>query len=106
MAYQTFQEYNQTGLDGLFTYAASTVPSFIPLLLFALFSITLLATYFSQKRLTGRGDFISSFATSGYLTVIVAFFMSLVEGLINRATLIMTVAVAIIATILLLTSRD
>ena len=39
MAYQTFQEYNQTDLTGLFTYPAKVVPAFTPLVLFALFTI-------------------------------------------------------------------
>ena len=102
MAYQTFQEYNQTDLTGLFTYPASVVPAFTPLILFALFLISLLASYFSQKRLTGRGDFMASFAVAGFFTAIVAIIMSLVPGLINMLTLVTCIIVAIIGVILLL----
>jgi len=102
MAYQTFQEYNQTDLTGLFTYPAKVVPAFTPLILFALFTISLLASYFSQKRLTGRGDFMGSFAVAGYFTAVIAFIMSLVPGLIDLITLVICIVVAIIGTILLL----
>ncbi len=103
MAYQTFAEYNRTGLEGLMTYPAEIVPSFTPLLLTVLFLVTLLGSYFAQKRLGGEGNFIASFAVAGYFIVIVAFLMSLVTGLINTATLSICIVVSIIGTVLLLT---
>lgn len=105
-AYQTFQEYNQTDLAGLFTYAAKIVPLFTPLLLAAIFLIALLASFFSNKRITGKSDFMSSFAAASFFTTVVAFIMSLVDGLINVQTLVITVVVSIIATILLLINKD
>jgi len=106
MAYQTFTEYNQTDLAGLLTYPASVVPSFIPLVLTALFLITMMGTFFSQKRMTGRGDFIASFSVAGIFTGIIAFLMTLVEGLINLQTLVTTSAIALIGIILLLITNN
>lgn len=109
-AYQTFTEWNQTGIAAIFQYPTQLelVESiFMPLLLFTVFIIALLASYFSQARRKGReGDFWGSFAAAGYFVVILAFVMSLMEGLINSTTLIITISVAIIGTILLLISRD
>lgn len=104
--YQTFTEFNNTGLDGLFLYPAEVVPAFIPLVLFACFSIALLATYFSQKGLTGRGDFVSSFAVAGYFIAIISIVMTLTPNLINVGTLVICVSISILGTILLLISRD
>lgn len=104
-AYQTLREYNQTDLAGLFTYPASVVPIFIPLVLFAVFVVTLLSTFFSEKRLRGQGDFFSSFAVAGYFTAVIAFAMSMTEGLIDITTIVITVVVAIIGTILLFATR-
>ena len=106
MAYQTFQEFNRTGIAGLFLYPASVVSLFIPLILFALFTITLLATYFSQRRLTGRGSFTASFAIAGYLTAVTSIVMSLIPGLINNYTMVVCVAVAVVATLILLISKN
>ncbi len=105
-AYITFTEFNKTGLAGLLTYPAHVWAGFTPLLLFALFSIVLMSTFFSQKRLSGRGDFFSSFAAAGYFTAIIAFVMTLVEGMINITTLVTCVSVALVGTILLLTSKN
>jgi len=102
MGYIEFTEFNQTGIAGLFLYPSAVWAGFIPLVLFALFSIVLMSTYFSQKRLTGRGNFNSSFAVAGYFTAIVALVMTLTEGLINLPTLTICIVIAIIGTILLL----
>ena len=77
---------------------------FIPLFLFSLFVIVLLTTYFSQRRLTTRGDFFASFAVAGWFITIIAFVMSLTEGLINLPTIITCIIVAIVGTIMLLIS--
>lgn len=104
--YQTFQEYNQSDIAGLLTYPAHVVPLFIPLVLFALFSVTLLATYFSQLRLRGEGDFLGSFAVAGFFTAIISLLMTLVDGLITTTTISITLAISIIGIILLMIGRD
>jgi len=109
MSYQTFTEFNKTGIAAIFQYPTQlelVEHIFMPLLLFTVFIIALLASYFSQTRLRGRGDFWASFAAAGYFVVILAFVMSLMEGLINSTTLIITISVAVVGTILLLLSRD
>ncbi|KKL68883.1 hypothetical protein LCGC14_2120520 [marine sediment metagenome] len=105
-AYQTFTEFNNTGLAGLFLYPPSIWGGFIPLLLSALFLIVMMATLFGQQRTTGKSDFKVSFAVSGFFTVAVAFVMTLVPGLIDSPTLGIVIVVAIIGAILLLTSGD
>lgn len=100
--YQTFGEYNSTGASGLLTYPATALPFFTPMLLFAIYVILLMATYFAARRLNGRGDFIASMAASGFVTVVVAIIMSLIPGLINGTTLLTTFAVAVLGVVLLL----
>jgi len=105
-AYQTFAEFNQTDLAGLFLYPQSVWAGFIPLVLFALFTIVMLSTYFSQKRTTGSGDFFASFAVAGFFTAIITFIMALIEGLINEIVLTTVIIIAIIGVILLYSTRD
>ena len=104
--WQTFTEFNQTGLTGIFTYPADTWSAFIPLVLFGLFVIVLLSTFFTQKRLTGRDDFFASLAVAGFFTAVIAIIMGLVDGLVDNYTLTITIMVAIVAVILLFFTRD
>jgi len=107
-AYQTFQEYNQTGISALFLYPSQIAILniyFIPLILFGFFMIALLASYFTSKRLgSSGGNFLGCFAAAAYTTNILAITMSLVEGLINTPTMVTCFVVSVIATILLFIS--
>jgi len=107
MTYKTISDYNVSSPEQILAYVANTVDIFVPMLLFSLFIITLLGTYYAQQRgPTGRGRFMSSFAVAGYFTLIVAFFMSLIPNLINTIELVITFIVAIIGTAMLLFSED
>lgn len=106
MAYTTIDQTNVTGIEGLFTYVAQVVPIFIPLLLFAVFMITMLGSFFSQKRLEGKSDFLSSFAVAAWFTTIIAFVLSLVPNLVNLLTISVCIVTSVISAILLLTSGD
>lgn len=105
-AWNTLNEFNGSGVTQFFTYPASIWSGFIPLVLLALFSIVMMSSFFSQKRLTGKGDFYASFAVAGFFIAVVSSVMMLVDGLINLQTVVICIAIAIIATILLLTSKD
>lgn len=105
--YQTFAQFNQSGLAGLLTYPAHIVPIFIPLVLFALFIVTLMGTFFSQQRLSTRGgDWVSSFAVACFFVGVIAYMMSLVEGLINLPTLTVAIGIGVLGLALLLYSKD
>ena len=104
--YTTFQEFNQTGLAGLLTYPAAVVPAFIPMLLFAIFSITFMGTFFGQARISGRsGDFFSSFAVAGFFIAIMSILMTLVQGLISIPTVTICIGISVISALLLLVTK-
>lgn len=105
-AWETFEEFNRTDASGLLLYPANTWSGFIPLVLVGLFIISMLATFFARQRLTGKGDFIGSFAAAGFFTAIISISMSLIPDLINGLTIAVCIAIAIIGVILLLVSRD
>jgi len=106
MTYQTISDYNVSSPEQILSYVATTVDIFIPMMLFSLFIITLLGTYFAQQRIQGRGKFASSFAVAGYFTLIIAFFLSLIPNVINTLELVVTFIVAIVGTAMLLFSED
>ena len=104
--WQTFQEFNQTSAQGLLTYPAHIWGGFIPLLLFAIFTITLLTTYFSKKRTTGEGNFKGSFAVAGFFVGVVAILMNLIPDLINSLTTAIAVGIAILGVVILFIPND
>lgn len=106
MAYTEIQSFNITGIEGLLLYAAEVVPIFIPLALLSLFLIVLFGTFFSMQRVSGKSDFLSSFAVAGWFTTIIAFILSLNVGLVNLLTLTICIVVSVIGAILLITSGD
>src|SRR3990167_10910402 len=86
--YETLADRNSSeGIQTIFVYVNDVTDGlFINLLLFCLFLIVVFSSYYSQKRLTGAGDFPASFATAGFLTAILSFILLLVPNLINRYT--------------------
>ncbi len=105
MAYQTLTEFNATGIDGVMGYVASISPSFFPLTLFALFIIASMGMYFSQLRLRGRADFLATSTAAAYFVTIIAFVLSLVEGIIPLSVVMTSFVFTIILTIILITSE-
>jgi len=104
--YRTIADVNTTaGPHTLFVYAAEIVPSFIPMVIFAIFLIALLGSYFSQRRLTGSGDFPASFAAASFISTIIAFVMSLLPGLINNNVVIIMVVISVLSVVWLYLSR-
>lgn len=93
------------GIHTLFTYAVDTVPVFVPLLIFAIFIIGCVGSFFAQKRLTGRGNLPGSFAVGSWLTAIVAIVFSLIPNFIRTGTVVFCIALAILGTIWLYISR-
>ncbi len=105
MAYETFADFNGTGLTSFFIYPPRIVPIFTPLLLFALLSIVTLSTFFAQKKFGNEGDFLVSFVVASFFTAVIAIVMTLIEGMIDGVTLSITIIIAIIGVILLMTRR-
>lgn len=104
MAYETIHDRNITEVAQYWQYAADIVPIFIPLVLFAIFIITMLGTYFSQRRTTGRGDMISSFAVAGIITAISATLLSLID-VVPLILLVPVWVIAFIGIIILFTAE-
>ncbi len=104
MAYQTINEFNATGLDGVMGYASSISPGFFPLVLFAIFIITTMGAYYSQLRLTGKTDFLASATAASYFTTMIAFVLSLIDGVLNPVVVAISFVITIIFTMILITS--
>ncbi len=93
------------GIHVLFQYVSSVVPIFFPLVLFAVFIIVCLGSFFTQKSLTGRGDFLASLSVAGFITTITAYILSLIPGLVNTFTVVVCLVLAIVFVLLFLLKK-
>jgi len=97
MVYETLDSINTSeGLHTLYVYANSVVPILTPMILFGIFLITLMASYFSSIRLRGDANFSASFAVAGFFIAIVGTFMSFIPAMINLTTLIICYGITLI----------
>lgn len=96
MTYPGLETINTSeGIHSYYIYANSIVPILTPLILFAIFIVALLGSYFSQLRTRGFGNIASSFAVAGFIVAVVATFMSFIPGLINLTTLIVCYGISL-----------
>lgn len=106
MPYKELTAYNTSeGPQVLLVAANEAAPMLTPLILLGFFLIVALGTYNSQRRFDAKGDFAASFAVAGYVTLGVAFVMSLIPGLVNTNVLVVLLAISIIGTIWLYFSK-
>ena len=107
MPYKEISDLNgtETQIVDLFTYSAGVVSVLVPLILFSVFIMSTLGSYFAQKRATGVGDFPGSFAVGSWITAIIAVSFSLIPDFIRTGTLVFTFALAIMGAIWLYMSR-
>lgn len=110
--YNTLQNFsdatNSSDLGTPLYYANSVVPHFVSIvILFPLFMIILLSTYFGVKKSTGRGDIVASLAVASFIDVIVAVLLSLTNPpLVTAGTLITVICIFIASGVLLIITRD
>lgn len=86
MTWSLVTDYGLTGLDGLLIACANAWPGFTPLLLFTLFFMVLLASYFAGKRTSGDGNFPGAFFVASFFTTIITVYFSLVKQTVGTTT--------------------
>tara|TARA_R100001530_G_scaffold136140_1_gene115445 strand:+ start:599 stop:934 length:336 start_codon:yes stop_codon:yes gene_type:complete len=106
MPYTEINDYNMSeGIVSIFKYSVDTVPVFMDLTLIAIFLIAFLGTFFAQKRLGGRGDFVGSFAVASWLLAIIAIVFSLASDLISLSRVVISITLAVVALAILYFNR-
>lgn len=107
MTYQEFVDVNQSeGLGATLVYVNDVTHGlFLRSVLFAIFLIAFLGTYFSTKREGQPGDLSVCFAAAGYFTLGAAVISSFIEGLIDPFTIIFCIAIAIVGSLWLLMAK-
>lgn len=106
MAY-TYETPNLTGgFDDVVVDLAGGVPSFVPMLLFFIFSIVMIGGSANQFRRSGTTDVPMWMTMAGLVTTSIALLMTLKDGIINLPTLSIVLTVTIASALWLFLSRS
>lgn len=107
MAYTGLEELNGTlDLRALLNFPNIDTPIYYSIILFVIFMIFSLGTFFREIKREGKGNLLSSLAVGGFVTTTIAFIFSLL-GLIENAIVILTfVITSLFVVIYLITSKN
>lgn len=105
MTYTQLESLGDIGLRELLNFPNLDTPIFYPTMLFVIFMIFTMATFFREIKREGRGNILSSLAIGGFVTTVMAFIFSLL-GLVQTIIVITTLVISLVFEVLfLLTGR-
>ncbi len=105
MAYQELPRDAEIGLGELLAFPSLDTPIFYPVILFVIFMVFTLGTYFRAVKREGKANFLSSMAVGSFITTVIAFVMSLL-GIIQKEVVITAMVIFIVIEVIyLLTKR-
>ncbi len=104
--YQTLDNITNLTLEGFMQFPTTDTPLFYPFILFAIFLVMTLLTFFREIRREGKGNFLSSLAVGGYVTTVIAIIFSLMNLVQSRVVIYVLVISVVFQAIYLLTRRE
>ena len=105
MTYQTIDNLTTSNLQEILRFPTRDLPMFWPLVLFAIFIIIGLGSFFREVRKKGSGNLLSSFAVAGYVTTAIVLIMNLMN-LVQRHVVVICLTISLIfQALFLLTKR-
>lgn len=104
MTYKTLENISDLDLRGFLQFPSIDTPIFYPLLLFAIFMIFTLATFFREVRREGKGRILSSLAVAGFVTTAIAVIFSLLE-LIQVQIVVLTFVISVVFQVIYLLTK-
>lgn len=106
MAYVEINSTATSSIADIMVYTGTVFNGFWPMVLFGLWLIITLGTYFSQQRIRGTSDFISSATAGSVVTLVATFFLSLIPNLISIYVMSIVLMITLICAWVLLSSED
>lgn len=109
MPYELLTNRNMSeGLHVMFVYANDVTGGlFFRLMLFIIFMIACMGTYYGQKRIAGQARFSVAFAGAGILTSIIGILsVSTIPGLNDTPAVVISIAVASLGMLFMLLDAD
>lgn len=104
MTYVQLEELSSLELRDFLQYPSIDTPIFYPSLLFVIFLIFTLSTFFKEVRRTGKGNILSSLAVAGFVTTVIATIFSLL-GLIQVGIVILTFVISMVFQVIYLLTK-
>lgn len=96
---------NDTSITGILAFPNLNTPSFWPLILFGIFAVITLGTFFSEKERRTTGNFLSSLAVASFVNIVLSALLKMMN-VIDQTTLIISLVISFIfIAIYLLTGR-
>lgn len=95
-----------TGADKLLLYVSQEVPILMPMFFTFVFMVIMLGGFFNEQRRRGEGSIAQWSAIAGYITLLLAIFISLSEGLVSPTILGSILAVSLISTVWFMMSKN
>ncbi len=106
MTYQTLPDASNLTVQGILNFPNLDTPSFYPMFLFVIFFTFAAISLFKEIRREGKGNILSSLAVGGFVTIVVATILSVLE-VIQTTVLVTTVVACLVFIVLfLLTKRN
>lgn len=104
MTYSTLENITDLGIREILNFPNLDTPIFYPMFLFMVFFVFSSLVFFKEISREGKGNFISSLAVGGYVTISVAVILSLMD-LIQTAILVTTIVATGVFQVLFLLSK-
>ncbi len=104
MTYTQLENITDLDLRAFLQFPSLDTPIFYPLLLFAIFIVFTLSTFFREIRREGKGNFLSSLAVAGFVTTAIATIFSLLE-LIQVQIVVLTFVISVVFQVIYLLTK-
>ncbi len=104
MTYTELQDVSNLDFRTLLQFPSIDTPIFYPTLLFVIFTVFTLATFFREVRREGKGNFLSSLAVAGFVTTAIATIWSLL-GLVQTQIVVLTFVISLVFQVIYLLTR-
>ena len=95
MTYTGLDNLTSTDFSDLMTFPSIDTPIFYPLIIFCIFIVLTVGSYFREKESKGEGNFLSSMAVASVITITLSTILRLLEW-ISRDILIMNLAIGLV----------
>ena len=104
MTYETLENITDLDLKSFLQFPSIDTIIFYPLILFAIFMVFTLSTFFREVRREGKGNFLSSLAVAGFVTTAVAIIFSLLE-LVQSSIVVLTFVISVVFQVIYLLTK-
>ncbi|KKL91643.1 hypothetical protein LCGC14_1892660 [marine sediment metagenome] len=104
MTYKTLENISNLDLRSLLQFPSIDTPIFYKIILFAIFIVFTLSTFFREVRREGKGNFLSSLAVAGFVTTAIATIFSFL-ALIQVQVVVVTLVISIVFQIIYLLTK-